>query len=159
MRKLITITLFLAACVIAARVRYASAAGFSTASVQGSWVCTGTGFVAVKSAKGATSWVPINEIVMSALDGKGKVTSGKTTTNAAGMTCSYSVSDGSYTVNPDGTGTYSATSKADPSNSPKCAPGATLHSSFMAQSDTLSFVVSTDNDATTSFFCQKQSGQ
>lgn len=158
MRKLIVTALVFAACAIAAQAPRASAAGFSNASVAGSWACMVTGSVAVKNAEGATSWVPANGVTLAVLDGTGKFTSGKATNNTGGMTCSYTFTGGAYSVNPDGTGTYTTPQKADSSNSPKCPPGATLHTTGLVNNNT--FVgVTTDSDATFSFYCTKQSGQ
>ncbi len=90
-------------------------------------------------------------------DGKGKVTSGKATVNDAGLVCSYTF-NGTYDVNPDGTNTTAVTSKADSSNSPKCAPGAPFHTSGVGNNNTV-VSVSTNSDSTLSFFCVKTTGQ
>ncbi len=158
MRKLIAAALAVAVCAIVVQASIASAAGMSNASVAGTWACATTGSVAVKSAKGATSWVPSNGFVLATLDGAGKFSSGKTTSNNAGTTCSYTFSDGTYSVNPDGSSTYAVTQKADASNSAQCPPGATQHTSGAGTNNT--FVgISMDSNATLSFYCVKQSGQ
>jgi hypothetical protein len=155
MRKLVAVALVLAGCAIVAQVSPASAAGMSNASVAGTWACTTSGSVAVKDAKGGTSWVPSNGFVLATLDGSGKFSSGKTTNNVAGTACSYTFSEGTYDVNPDGSSTYTVTQKADSSNSAQCPSAATQHTSGAGTSST--FVgVSTDSGGTLSFYCIKQ---
>lgn len=158
MRNLIVTALVLAVCAIAAQTPPASAAGYTNASVAGSWGCASTGSAAVKNAKGGTSWVPANGVTLAVLDGTGKFTSGKVTNNIAGMTCSSTITGGSYNVNADGSGTYTSTQKADSANSPKCPPAGTATVTGVVSNNT--FVgVSTDSGATFSFYCIKQSGQ
>jgi hypothetical protein len=158
MRKLIVTALVLAVCSIAVHAPRAAAAGYTNASVAGSWGCASTGSAAVKNAKGATSWVPANGVTLAVLDGAGKFTSGKVTSNIAGMTCSSTITGGSYNVNADGSGTYTSTQKADSSNSPKCPPAETTTVTGVA-SNNMFVGVSTDSGATFSFFCIKQGGQ
>lgn len=154
MRKLIVAALMFAACAIAAQAPPASAAENSNASVAGTWACATTGSAAVKDAAGATSWVPSNGAILAVLDGTGKFTSGKTTVKTGGMVCSYTFTGGTYSISPDGSGTYTTIQKGDASNSPKCAPGATLHTTGFTTNNT--FVgISTDSGATASFFCNK----
>jgi hypothetical protein len=157
MRTLIVTVLVVVACAMVVHVPRASAAEYSNASVAGSWMCSATGYVVVKNAKGATSWVPSNGVFLATFDGSGKY-SGKTTGNTAGLTCSYTLADGSYSVHPDGTSTYAVTEKADSSNPRACPPGGTLHSSGVGNNSTF-FGILTDSGATFSFYCIKQSGQ
>jgi hypothetical protein len=79
-----------------------ASAAYSNASVAGTWVCVGGGSAQVKDDKGAASWAPMSFSGILTLDGKGKVTAIKETVNTAGMSCNYTVGEGStYSVSSD----------------------------------------------------------
>jgi hypothetical protein len=159
MRKGVLIVMGALVCALASRGLEVSAAGFSDASISGSLVCVGSGYGQVKDDKGATSWLPSAEVVLVTSDGKGKFTGGKNTINVAGLACSYTLTEGSYSTNADGTGTSTVNWKGEPSNSSKCAASAKGTSNSVLQNGTTVYVVGTGSDGTGWLVCNKQSSQ
>jgi len=130
-----------------------AAADFSTSSLSGPDVCAGNSFA---SAKGKANWIPSAFAAQIVGDGKGGFSSGKFVSNTAGVICSYTLTNGSYTVNADGTGTGSSTWKSAADNPAKCAKDPSFRSSSVMQNANTIYVVGTDRDGTGSFVCNRQ---
>jgi len=132
-------------------------AAYSNASVAGTWVCVGGGSAQVKDDKGATSWGPMSFSGILTLDGKGKVTAIKETVNTAGLSCNYTVGEGStYSVSSDGSETGILNLTAAGSNPSQCPATVTIHGSVFLQSATSVFGVGTDPNASDWFTCNKR---
>jgi hypothetical protein len=115
MRTLTSVTIV---CLIslAAAIFQPAAADFSTSSLSGPYVCAGNSFA---STRGKANWIPSAFAAQIVGDGKGGFSSGKFVSNTAGVICSYTLTNGSYTVNADGTGTGSSTWKSAADNPAK----------------------------------------
>jgi hypothetical protein len=139
----------------------AASAAYSNASAAGTWVCVGGGSAQVKDDKGATSWAPTSFSGIFTLDSKGKYTAIKETVNTAGMTCNYTVGEGStYSVSSDGSSAGTLNLTATPGSNPsQCPATVTTHGSLFLQSPTSAFGVGTDPNASVWFTCNKRSGK
>jgi hypothetical protein len=132
-------------------------AAYSNASIAGTWVCVGGGSAQVKDDKGATSWGPVSFSGIFTLDAKGKFTAIKQTVNTAGMSCNYTVAEGStYSMGSDGSVTSAINLTAASSNPSQCPATVTNHSSFFMQSATSGFGIGTDPNASDWFTCNKR---
>jgi hypothetical protein len=103
----------------------ASAAGYTNAMLTGTFACFGSGSAHMKDAKGASTWVPFNQVFQFTGDGTGAFT-GSATGNAAGVVCSGTFK-GTGTTNPDGTGSSTANTTPAASNPAQCLPAGTIH--------------------------------
>jgi hypothetical protein len=132
-----------------------AAADFSTSSLSGPYVCAGNTF-ASGTTKGKANWIPSAFAAQIVGDGKGGFSSGKLVSNTTGMVCSYTLTNGSYTVNADGTGTSSSTWKSAADNPAKCTKDPSFRTSSVMQNANTIYLVGTDRDGTGSFVCNKQ---
>src|SRR5208282_4639890 len=92
----------------------ASAAGYTNASLTGSFACFGSGYAQMKNAKGVSTWVPFNQVIQFTGDGSGAFTGSGTF-------------KGTGTTNPDGTGSATANNTPAASNPPQCPPAGAVH--------------------------------
>jgi hypothetical protein len=137
-----------------------ASAAYSNASLAGTWVCVGGGSTQVKDAKGASSWVPTSLSGIFTLDAKGKFTAVKETNNTGGMTCNYTLGEGStYSISADGSSTNTINETGAGTNPPQCPATVTGHASVFMQSAASAYGIGTDPNASTWFVCTKRSGK
>jgi hypothetical protein len=128
----------------------ASAAGYSNATLAGSFACIGSGYVEMKNA-----WVPSSSIVQSTGDASGAF-SGSITTNTAGVVCSGTFK-GTLTTNPDGTGSSSGSGTNSPSNPAGCPPPAPFRNVSVITSPNSFYLIGADPGFTGWTLCTRQS--
>jgi len=132
----------------------ASAAGYTNASLTGSFACFGSGYAQMKNAKGVSTWVPFNQVIQFTGDGSGAFT-GSGTTNVAGLVCSGTFK-GTGTTNPDGTGSATANNTPAASNPPQCPPAGAVHNVSVITSPSSLYLIGTDPNGTGWAICTKQ---
>jgi len=144
---------FLALC--AYGIATASAAGYSNATLAGSFACIGSGYAQIKDAKGASTWVPSTSVLQTTGDASGAFT-GSFTTNTAGLVCSGTFK-GTGTTNPDGSGSGTANGTPAASNPAQCPPGGTpLHNVSVIASPNSFYLIGTDPGFTGWTLCTRQ---
>lgn len=137
-------------------VEIVSAAGYSNATIAGSFACIGSGYAQIKDANGVSTWVPSSSVAQVTNNQDGSF-AGNQTSNTAGQTCSYTLK-GTGTGQPDGRGTGSGTVTKVESNPTQCPPGGSFHSVSVIQSPSSFYVLGTDSDFTGWILCTKQTG-